>query len=234
MTFKYKKVLDYIYNYINTHKMDSTNKIPSERKLSKELNVSRSTIKYALDQLIEKRILYKVHGKGTFIRNDLPSSKLLIAKDAPDAFNLNVRSSGNKPNSYVISFKVLYNYHKLSGIFPVEINEFYELIRVRAINDTKISVEKSYFPFRYFLDANRYDFSTASLYEYMSLKSRKPAYFQKIIEVVKNNKYATYLDLSNKLPIFYERYITKDENKTVIEYTECYSNPLYVDFKFNS
>lgn len=231
--FKFEAVTEYLYSYIAKNQGKKNAKIPSERKISGELNVSRTTVKYAINKLISERLLYKVHGKGTFIIPEQNMSKIKIAKSAPDAFNLNVRSKGLTPLSAVISFKVLYNHNELNRIFPSDITEFYELIRIRSINETPFSIEKCYFPFRTFSDANRYDFSQYSLYKYMEQKGKKPILFKKKIEVVFDNRYNDRLTLPRGTPLFKEEYISSSFDNEIVEYTQTFSDPQNVEYRFN-
>lgn len=229
--FKYQDVHKYLYSYISDNKATGNQKIPSERNLSKLLGVSRTTVKYAIDKLIDEKVLYKVHGKGTFINPDTKSSRIKIAKESPDAFNLNVRSKGLKPKSTVVSFKVLYDHNELSHIFPSEIDEFYELIRIRSIEDVPFSIEKCYFPFRMFSDANRYDFSSYSLYEYMNQKGELPILFNKSIEAIYNDYYNSLLQIKKGSPLFLEQYVSKSANDNIVEYTKSYTDPQHVVYK---
>ena len=43
-------------------------RIPAEMQLSQMYEVSRVTVRKALDQLVKDNILIKKHGKGTFVR----------------------------------------------------------------------------------------------------------------------------------------------------------------------
>ena len=230
--FKFQIVLEYLYLYISENKSTQNKKIPSERYISKELNVSRTTVKYAIDKLIDERVLYKVHGKGTYITPETSIAKIQIAKHEPDAFNLNVRSKGLEPKSFVLSFKVLYDYKELNHIFPNQIDEFYELMRIRIINNSPFSIEKCYFPFRTFSDANRYDFSKNSLYAYMESKNRNPIYFLKSIEVVHNSKMSNILHLNPITPLFYQTYQGSDYSGRLVEYTKSYSSSQNLKFGF--
>lgn len=230
--FKFQEVNEYLLLYIAKNKSTSNKKIPSERKIASLLNVSRTTVRYSMDKFIKERVLYREHGKGTFIQVDDKASKIHIAKDKPDAFNLNAISKGLEPNSTIISFKVIYDYEELSHIFPKAVNEYYELIRVRSINKQFCSIEKCYFPFRIFPDANRYDFSKLSLYEYMDHKGMKPTIFNKTIDVVHSNYYNEILGLNKNDPLFLDTYIGKNGD-TIVEYTETYMNPQYVEYSFN-
>lgn len=51
-------------------------KLPSESELGKKYNVSRITIRQALDMLEKQGITYAVHGKGTFVKSPSIDSSL--------------------------------------------------------------------------------------------------------------------------------------------------------------
>lgn len=58
--YKYQSVIDFIYKIIASANTNSLQQLPSERTISSILNVSRTTVKYAIDLLVDDRILYKV------------------------------------------------------------------------------------------------------------------------------------------------------------------------------
>lgn len=231
MNYKYEKVINYIYDKIISNDIKLNQKIPSERTLSEILNVSRTTVKYAIDKMVNDRVLYKTHGKGTFVRPNNDKSSIIIDKKNPDAFHSNVMSKGLMTYDKVISFKVLYDYVDLEHLFP-GINDFYELIRIRYIQDYPSSIEYCYFPFKLFTDANRYDFSKNSLYAYMESKNRNPIYFLKSIEVVHNSKMSNILHLNPITPLFYQTYQGSDYSGRLVEYTKSYSSSQNLKFGF--
>ncbi len=66
---KYQIVKDYITQYIKKGDLKFDEKIFSELELMGLLNVSRHTIRKALDDLVNEGWLYKQQGKGTFVSN---------------------------------------------------------------------------------------------------------------------------------------------------------------------
>ena len=48
-------------------KMKPNEKLPSERQLLVKYGVSRNTIRLALQNLEERGLIYRLHGKGTFV-----------------------------------------------------------------------------------------------------------------------------------------------------------------------
>ena len=61
----YQSVQDEILNLIED--WDQTNPLPSEAKLSKDMGVSRNTVREAIQNLEKANVLVKKHGVGTFI-----------------------------------------------------------------------------------------------------------------------------------------------------------------------
>lgn len=63
------RVVTYIKNNIRNGKWLVGEKIPSENELCRELDVSRVTVRNALQQFISQGVLESVHGKGTYLRS---------------------------------------------------------------------------------------------------------------------------------------------------------------------
>jgi GntR family transcriptional regulator of arabinose operon len=66
----YKQIEQYIMNQIQDRLWEPLSQIPSENELSKQFNVSRITVKNALLQLVEKGVVYRLQGKGTFVAKE--------------------------------------------------------------------------------------------------------------------------------------------------------------------
>ncbi|MBC7958581.1 MAG: GntR family transcriptional regulator [Vallitaleaceae bacterium] len=66
---KYQLVKDYITEYIQKGALKFNDKIYSELELMNLFNVSRHTVRKAIDDLVNEGWLYKKQGKGTFISN---------------------------------------------------------------------------------------------------------------------------------------------------------------------
>ena len=63
----YQTVIEYINKEIKSGNLTNGDAIPSESQLSKLLDVSVGTIRKAVDKLENNNILYRQHGKGTFV-----------------------------------------------------------------------------------------------------------------------------------------------------------------------
>ena len=65
LIYKYLVAENRIQNSIRNFEADT--KINGERKFAKELGISYMTVRKAVDNLVDKGILYKIPRKGTFI-----------------------------------------------------------------------------------------------------------------------------------------------------------------------
>lgn len=64
---KYQIVKDFIINYIKSGNLKYNDKVFSEQELMQLCNVSRHTVRKAIDKLVNEGWLYKQQGKGTFV-----------------------------------------------------------------------------------------------------------------------------------------------------------------------
>ncbi|MET3547535.1 DNA-binding LacI/PurR family transcriptional regulator [Paenibacillus favisporus] len=63
----YKKIENYILEQIRSGNWKPMSRIPSENELSDQFGVSRITVKNALSNLVDRGIVYRMQGKGTFV-----------------------------------------------------------------------------------------------------------------------------------------------------------------------
>jgi GntR family transcriptional regulator, arabinose operon transcriptional repressor len=63
----YEKIRDILLEGINTKKWKPGEKLPSENELSSQFGVSRWTIRYAIECLMDENIVVRLPGKGSFV-----------------------------------------------------------------------------------------------------------------------------------------------------------------------
>lgn len=110
-----KLVKENIYKYIKGLDYSHVNKLPSEEDLSSLLNVSRITVRSALNELASEGLIFRKHGKGTFIN--------------VEALKMNVQLTPMKPYTEII---------KNSGYTPSVKNINYI---IKELEDEKIAKE---------------------------------------------------------------------------------------------
>ncbi len=64
---KFEKIVTWIQEEVRTGKMISGEKIPSEQELSEQFQVSRQTVRRALEELVKQNIVESRRGSGSYI-----------------------------------------------------------------------------------------------------------------------------------------------------------------------
>ena len=89
----YKQLIQYLISAIESHQLKPGDRIPSENELSKKFNISRVTVRRALQELAYQEKIVSVPGKGSFLRE--PKVEPLTALTS---FSENMRASGHIPS----------------------------------------------------------------------------------------------------------------------------------------
>lgn len=75
-------------------------KLPSEKELCETYNVSRITVRKAINLLESSGLIYTVHGKGTFVKSDTINTSLMKIRSFGDTLAQEGRSGYTRINSY--------------------------------------------------------------------------------------------------------------------------------------
>ena len=117
-------------------------KLPTERELADEFDISRLTVRRALDQLENDGVVYRVQGAGTFV-----SEKSITKSFELTSFSEDMRARGLVPGS--LSTKVVVmpagaHIGYALGLSPAE--QVVHIRRVRTADYAPMCVENSYLP----------------------------------------------------------------------------------------
>ena len=66
---KSEQVYRWLLAYIDENKFSGNQKLPSENALCRRLNVSRETVRVAMDQLVQEELIYRIKGSGRSYRS---------------------------------------------------------------------------------------------------------------------------------------------------------------------
>ena len=77
--YKYQNLKDYLIDKIRSGGFDGRGRLDSEPQLCERFSLSRNTIRQAIQELENEGYVYRIHGKGTFIRNATPVNSRKIA-----------------------------------------------------------------------------------------------------------------------------------------------------------
>lgn len=235
-SFLYQEAKKKILDIIASGEFKPNSKIWNERVFAQKLGYTRSTIKNAINSLVEDNILEKRRGDGTYLVNENVNNSFEIGDDSPNSFTQLVKINRQEVVNRVESFKLIYDNKDLAIIFDNKYSDFYELIRTRIVDNIVVAVQKSYIPFSLFEDAHRYDFSNMSLYDYMDFKNHKPTKFETRIEArsISDNQFVEdtiKLDKSKYTYLLFLEYRGFSDKKEMVEYTKSWYNPDFISYK---
>jgi GntR family transcriptional regulator len=133
--------------------------IPSERELGAALQISRMTVRQALNQLVNEGVLYREKGKGTFV------AKLKIEQHNIMSFSEMVKNKGLIPATKVLFFGKELPALDIAELLNLKKSEpLYHIRRLRLASETPIGIEAVFIPEKFCPNLERLDL-TASLYQ---------------------------------------------------------------------
>lgn len=144
---KYYILKQKLIEKIDQEEFKANELIPSERELIQMYDVSRITVRKAIDELVNEGYLYKVQGKGTYVKADAYSQDLIsITSCTEDVVNL-----GMTPSRTVISASVVEADNKRSRNLELGENEkVFRLERIYYADNEPINHTVTYLPYKLF------------------------------------------------------------------------------------
>lgn len=117
--------------------------IPSESEMVKTFGVSRVTVRQALNDLQKEGLLFKIHGKGTFVTRAKAVQSLMRVEGFGEAMS----GAGHETFSRLLSHRVLRAGRlRASRLRIAESAEVMEIRRVRYLDRDPVSLDVTYVP----------------------------------------------------------------------------------------
>ncbi|HEY8364533.1 MAG TPA: GntR family transcriptional regulator [Haloplasmataceae bacterium] len=201
----YYQLYEIILNQINSGIFKEHDKIPSEREFCDKYNISRSTIRQAINELERDGYVYKRHGKGIFVCPKTLKQDLFRFY----SFTEEMKKLGKKPTSEVINFEII-NDVKIANKMKISINDnLYKITRLRLADDEPVIIETSYLPVNRFPNLTREKLDNTVMYDIF--REEYGVDFSKAEEIFKpvitRSHEARILNIKNDIPsMMIERY----------------------------
>lgn len=214
----YYQLQQTIIEKINSGIFEENEIFPTEQVIIKESGLSRTTVRQAIDNLVNEGYLEKRRGVGTFVtsrkRNYWDLEKLR-------SFREEVEMRGSVSSTKLLFIEKIDSNEKLGKIFGEDIKKFYKLERLRYRDETPVILVTTYVPMNYAEGLEKYDLSNNSLFDILKKDyGVKIGYAEKEFRsnIVDKND-ANYLDIGEGAPIQKVDTITYDEKGIPIEYS---------------
>ncbi|GEM03111.1 GntR family transcriptional regulator [Halolactibacillus miurensis] len=139
----YLQLMEDIIKKIEQGDYSENEKLPSERELCDIYNLSRITVRNALQELEQEEYIYKLHGKGTFVAPKSYKQKLVKVY----SFTEEMKKLGKVPQTKVLSFDIVPIDQRLSLKMHLDVDqEVYRVKRLRLADNVPFICETSYLP----------------------------------------------------------------------------------------
>lgn len=162
----YKQLQDKILDSIHNGTLKPGDKLPTELELSETNNVSRVTVRSALDSLTSDGYLVRIPGKGTFITKEKIRKNVTETIGFSDTCRLQNKVPGAKVIKCVIEEATAADQEHL-GLNPGD--KIINIERIRYADDVPVSVEYTRLPSSYSFLLHE-DLNHKSLYELLRNK----------------------------------------------------------------
>jgi DNA-binding GntR family transcriptional regulator len=196
--------------------------IPSETQLANTYDITRTTVRRAISELVNENLIRKEHGKGTFVSLRPVSYSMWNF----NSFTSYIEKKGKKPVSKILSAEVINHNDKA----------YFKLERARGVKEDKelfyLTVDTSIIPLDLFPKIMAYDFEKRSLYDVMRKEYQiSPSIVELSIKpYMSDYRIANVFGIQENVPLLMVQGRVTTENNLLVETTQVIYSPN-VDFK---
>ena len=147
----YVELADRLRSDIESGAYAPGDRMPSEPTLCETTGYSRSTVRKALQLLVDQGYITKSQGKGTFV-SELPQRVEAASKLTPTfmSFTENVRSLGATPQTRTVDLRTTSPTPGLAEFFGIEdSDQLFEVTRLRSVDNSPAMLETIWLPLAY-------------------------------------------------------------------------------------
>jgi len=218
----YLQLADLLRERISSGEYAFGDALPSEQAMANKYGISHLTVRKALDVLEKDDLLFRVQGKGTFVK----APRVFMDMKLIEGFSSFLQNKGIQVTNQVLHVgtrKANYKYAKIFGI--QENDEIFECSRLRLGDGIPMAVEYNAVPLRYAEDIMQYDFKVYSLHDIYARHGIHIVAEHQLLEVIKApGSQAKLLNLDKEDSVFLLTSRAIDDNDRVVEFTRIYNS----------
>lgn len=232
LTPLYQQIVHDIKIKIETGIYPAMSRIPSEIELAREYQVSRITIRHAIEELCEEDILTKKQGKGTFV-NPPKLERKIIRQNEVLSFSEACKREGKVAGARLVAINSIVASSAIRSFLQLKDGEeVIHIKRVRSVDETPIMIENNYVAkagSEYLLEC---DLSDVSLFELLRRVGKREVSdaVETTVEITRATKEeAALLEVAVGEPLFCEKVkYLDDKGKPYVVGKQLIVGKLYI------
>ena len=197
--------------------------LPSERDFSQSLNISRITVRKAMDALEKEGVVLRSRGYGTQI-----CTQFEYSLKEPKGLSQQAVLRGKKPDTvWINKSKIQCDAEIAEKLGLDKGSEVYLLKRIRYVDQQPVSVEESWVPARYITNADEIGIS---LYDYFHQQQILPVKSQSRVSArMPDEALQQQIALPDNVPVLVIKQLALDAQGNPLEYSISYCrSDMYV------
>ena len=193
-------------------------RIPPERELAEQLQVSRMTVRQALGRLSDRGLLTRERGRGTFVSEP----KVIQSLSRLHGFFEQMIHQGIVPTSRLLSGDQVLANAAVARVLEVRLAEpLYKVVRLRLGSGVPLALETSFFPARLVPGLLEHDLERSSIYRLMERYDARPVRaIQSLEPVPAREDEAAVLDVAVGSPLMLVERTAWDGRGRAVEYAK--------------
>ncbi|WP_220740874.1 GntR family transcriptional regulator [Leuconostoc miyukkimchii] len=216
---RYIQIHNQIKARIEAGEWESQKRLPAERELSEHFNVSRMTLRQAIQTLVDEGLLERKVGSGTYVAEKKVSERAL----GMTSFTELMADTGRVAKTKTIRYKI--TSPSASEIMHLQLAEGEEVLvmeRLRMGDEEPILLERTTLPLKLIRAFTRHDL-TESLYVTLEKAGIKPGRAEQTISAsLANERLSELLEIKRGDAILSVRQVSFDQKDQPFEYVRSY------------
>ncbi len=216
----YYQLKEILLDYVQSNEQDGT--LPPEVEICRRFDISRPTVRQAINELVANGYLERFKGKGTFIaKRKIRQDYLLMI----ESFHNEMHGKGLTHDTRVLELAAVPANEHVGAVLRIPpSSEVVKLFRLRSVNAEPIVLVQTYLPHALYPGMLTKDFKSNSLYHIVETEyGQRIKRSTRTIEAIKADEYlAGLLVIAKGDPIQFIESISYLEGDTPFEYTRAY------------
>lgn len=154
------EAMEKLENFIVVNRLGPHTRIPSERDLCEMWGINRTTLRFAVDTLVEYGRLYRVRGSGVYVAEDKKVRNIV----GVNSLSVDMQQHGTPLTTKILSLRTVEATKQISRKLKITLGKkVYECMRLRHINGLPCIIETLYLDCELFPDFEQYYNDRASM-----------------------------------------------------------------------